>query len=229
MDGGGRDVDLSTFSGFFPLGDNLLLIQYRDLFLDACRYCDILAPMYTRGDDYIIKRFLPKDVILVQLSSLDPFQYLRSFQGKKVLIVHPFKKSIEFQHKRLDKIWPADIYSEFDIICIKAVQSIAGEETEYKDWFEALAYMERQVDMVEFDIALIGCGAYGFPLAAYIKKMGKPVIHVGGCLQMMFGIKGKRWENNPIYQKFFNQYWIYPLRDEIPEKAHMVEKGCYWG
>ena len=40
---------------------------------------------------------------------------------------------------------------------IKAVQSIAGEEVLYSDWFEALESMQKQISESDFDIALIGC------------------------------------------------------------------------
>ena len=45
-----------------------------------------------------------------------------------------------------------------------------------------------------FDVAIIGCGAYGMPLAAMLKQAGKQAIHLGGATQLLFGIKGKRWE-----------------------------------
>lgn len=51
------------------------------------------------------------------------------------------------------------------------------------------------MDAVDYDIVLLGCGAYGFPLAAYAKRRGKQAIHMGGSLQLLFGIKGKRWED----------------------------------
>ena len=55
---------------------------------------------------------------------------------------------------------------------------------------------------LEFDVAIIGCGAYGFPLANEIKKMGKVAIHLAGATQLMFGIVGKRWEEEYIYSDF---------------------------
>lgn len=32
---------------------------------------------------------------------------------------------------------------------------------------------------MEFDIAIIGCVDYGFPLAAHIKRIGKQATHIG--------------------------------------------------
>jgi glycerol-3-phosphate dehydrogenase len=49
----------------------------------------------------------------------------------------------------------------------------------------------------DYDVALIGCGAYGLPLASHVKRKGKQSIHLGGGLQLLFGIKGKRWDDNP--------------------------------
>ncbi|WP_274095727.1 hypothetical protein [Riemerella anatipestifer] len=40
-------------------------------------------------------------------------------------------------------------------------------------WFDALEDMKNKIDLVDFDVAIIGCGAYGLPLASYIKNKGK--------------------------------------------------------
>ena len=90
----------------------------------------------------------------------------------------------------------------------------------------------------DFDICLIGCGAYGFPLAAHVKKIGKQAVHFGGGLQLMFGIKGIRWKNPQIaldvglpedcYLKYFsNPAWVSPdaYRTVHSDK---VENNCYW-
>lgn len=38
----------------------------------------------------------------------------------------------------------------------------------------------------DFDVAIIGCEAYGFPLAARLKRAGKIVVHMGGATQILF-------------------------------------------
>ena len=60
--------------------------------------------------------------------------------------------------------------------------------------------MIKEIQMQEFDLCLIGCGAYGLPLAAAVKKMGKQAIHIGGSLQLLFKIKGKCWVNRDDYE-----------------------------
>lgn len=81
---------------------------------------------------------------------------------------------------------------------------------------------------IDFDLAIIGCGAYGFPLAAKLKRAGKQVIHMGGATQISFGIKGRRWVENPRAEVKFNDAWVYPLKSETPQNCNAVEEHCYW-
>ena len=95
--------------------------------------------------------------------------------------------------------------------------------------------MKKEIDKVDYDVCLLGCGAYGFPLAAHCKRKGKQAIHLGGILQLLFGIKGKRWETDPGYindfpyaSTYYNEYWVRASAMETPQKANDVENGCYW-
>lgn len=36
--------------------------------------------------------------------------------------------------------------------------------------------MKSEIDKCDYDVCLIGCGAYGFPLAAHVKHKGKQAI-----------------------------------------------------
>ena len=56
--------------------------------------------------------------------------------------------------------------------------------------------------------------------------MGKQAIHIGGPLQLLFKIKGKRWVNRDDYE--FDKSWISPLTEDIPSQASKVEDACYW-
>lgn len=47
---------------------------------------------------------------------------------------------------------------------MQAVQGLAGADTGYASWFDALAAMEQQMDAAPYDVAIIGAGAYGLPL-----------------------------------------------------------------
>ena len=102
--------------------------------------------------------------------------------------------------------------------------------------------MEDKISEIDFDVCIIGCGAYGLPLAAYVKRMGKQAIHLAGGTQLLFGILGKRWveqykdvwhyrphiDININYRPLFNEHWIYPLDSDTPIHSHRVENSCYW-
>ena len=123
---------------------------------------------------------------------------------------------------RVEKPWTAALKG-------KKVQTIAGEKDErFATWFDALEYMSQEAMKMDFDVAIIGCGAYGFPLAAKLKKAGKQAIHFGGATQIMFGIKGRRWVDNPRSQVKFNDAWEYPKKEETPQNSVVVENNCYW-
>jgi hypothetical protein len=84
---------------------------------------------------------------------------------------------------------------------------------------------------IDFDICLIGAGAYGLPLAYFAKTIGKQAIHLGGVTQILFGIKGRRWEKDDYADstaKMFNEHWIRPMESETPALKDRVENGCYW-
>ena len=128
---------------------------------------------------------------------------------------------------------------DFELITLKAVQSIGGiNEQGFGNWFEGLEWMKSEIDKIDYDVALIGCGAYGFPLAAHVKRKGKMAVHIGGKLQLFFGIRGKRWEN-PLYgtkegfpigtysEMLNNPAWVRPTEYKTKESEN-AENACYW-
>ncbi|MGA1369100.1 MAG: hypothetical protein ACO394_11355, partial [Blastocatellia bacterium] len=117
---------------------------------------------------------------------------------------------------------------KFELILLPAVQSIAGSRTKYSTWFEALDDMSERIEQINFDVAIIGAGAYGMPLAAFVKSLGKKAIHLGGATQILFGIKGARWDQRPEYSQLYNEFWSRPDSSEIPSNYQRVENGCYW-
>ena len=97
-----------------------------------------------------------------------------------------------------------------------------------------LLYACDEIDKTDYDVCIVGCGAYGFLLAAHCKRMGRKAVHLGGTTQLLFGIKGKRWENpdygfNGVsYQSFMTPQWVRPSTEETPAKSSDIEGGCYW-
>ena len=227
---------LCEFSGFFPK-DIKLLGKFVDLMKDSIRYVDLFAVWFHPFEDYYIKKFM-KDVKITYLLDLEPWScpenpWSAALKGKKVLVIHPFEETIKSQYARREEIFPGtDILPEFELKTLKAVQTIAGEKDDrFETWFDALDWMYQEALKIDFDVAIIGCGAYGLPLAAKLKESGKQAIHLAGATQLLFGIKGKRWEENTAFeyvQKFFNDSWVYPSKNDTVKNGDNVEGGCYW-
>ncbi len=222
---------LCQWSGFFP--DNVhLLKKFNQIMKETAREIDLLEKWDKPCEDYFIKKYCKsmKGFCSVPLYMGEKAPWTKHLRGKRVLVISPFEYSIRKQYERRTKLFrDPDVLPEFELQTIKAVQTLGDEEdTRFKTWFEALSFMCQQVDELEFDIALIGCGAYGLPLGAYIKKKGKIAIHMGGGLQLMFGIWGKRWEEKPEIRALKNEYWIRPSEEEQIKGMEKVEGGCYW-
>ena len=117
---------------------------------------------------------------------------------------------------------------EFNLITYKSVQSI-GDLNPHGSWVESLNVMKNDISNIDFDIALLGCSTYGLPLVDFIKRhLNKSAIYVGGAIQILFGIKGKRWETHDEISLFFNEHWVRPFDNERVRNYKILEGGCYW-
>jgi hypothetical protein len=220
---------ISELSGFFPTMESFL-DRFAQLMLRDCRHIDVLGSWLQ--SERQIQSYYPQAKI-VQLTDLEPYFHANPWSevlaGKKVLVIHPFSASIESQYRKRKHLFQDQrVLPEFELITLRAVQSIANNVVPFGNWFQALESMCRQIGEIDFDVAIIGAGAYGFPLAAFIKQNGRQAIHLGGAVQILFGIKGSRWDNHPVISKLYNEHWARPLSAETPAQYKKVEQGCYW-
>ena len=221
---------LSENAGFFPL-EPATIDAYCELMLDCMKDVDFLAS-WAEGENIFSDQM--KDISIGDLNSINPFfaenPWSAQLAGKRVVVVHPFADSIhkQYEEKRIDLFSNTAVLPAFELLTVKAVQSIAGNRPDFATWFDALQSMKAQLGALDFDVAIIGCGAYGFPLASHVKRMGKTAIHMGGATQLLFGIKGRRWEEDPQLNRLFNEAWVRPLPSEVPQNHQTVEGGCYW-
>lgn len=224
---------LCTCAGVFPNNRNLgkpFLKCMKQSLLQA----DMCGVLMCPFDEYFLNKFVPKDCKTMLLHTIDPVVYnipwTTELKGKKVLVVHPFADTIQKQYVKRKELFPGrEVLPDFKLITYKAIQTSAGQsDHRFTTWFDALRFMTEEIEKIDFDIALLACGAYGLPLAANIKKMDRQAIHIGGGLQILFGIKGRRWDDNPIISSMYNNAWVYPSDDETPNRANIVEGACYW-
>lgn len=233
-----------TYSGIFPPCQETAE-RFSEQYLKDTPEIDILA------SHQYYERFMPlrTDVEKIQLEMMYPFfvakPWTRILKGKKVLVVHPFEETIREQYAKRKLLFDnQDVLPDFTLITLKAVQTIAENKCEFGSWFDALDFMKKKIESIDFDICIIGCGAYGLPLGAHVKRMGKQAIHMGGGTQLLFGILGNRWTEqykrmgvwhyrpnidiNIDYTPLFNKYWRFPLLEDTPQNANAVENACYW-
>lgn len=225
---------LCNNAGFFPDEDGSL-DRFCSLMSRSVRGTDVMAVWFTRNEHRFVKKHCPT-ATLVPGGCLESMRFdspwTAALKGKKVLVVHPFSRSIDSQYRnnRTRLFANPDVLPEFELKTLQAVQSIAGNECGFKTWFDALDHMCEQILAEEFDVAIIGAGAYGLPLGAFVKNQGRQAVHLGGVTQILFGIKGRRWETEYAHSigQMFNDAWVRPLPEEHPGDLHKVEEGCYW-
>ncbi len=222
---------LENNAGFFPATE-AALDQFAGLMHHHIQHLDVLGSWLPKE-----KQFADAlaNTTIVHLEDLNAYiherPWTRALAGKKVLVIHPFVDSIQTQHKKHSLLFNnPEVLPEFELTTYKPIQSFAGnhENCGFKTWFDALESMQRDIAAIDFDIALIGCGAYGFPLAGFVKELGKKGVHLGGATQILFGIIGKRWEEEYDLSAHINTHWKRPYDHEKPPNFTKVEKGCYW-
>jgi hypothetical protein len=220
-------------AGFFPI-DKDAFLSWHALMTESIAITDFLCEWQT--DPFL--RIYETNLIqfLAPRSKSIPLEMLcrgilPTLAPFRLLIISPFVKTMQKQLPRMNKINDPDEKLAIDWGHLeKTLQFIRCpfqshlEPSPYASWEDGLEKLTKEVSLKDFDIALIGAGAWSLPLGSRIKKMGKSAIHMGGEMQLLFGIKGKRWAQTTTY----NSNWVTADPDETPRNRNKVEDGCYW-
>ena len=212
--------------------------QYYDLTVELMPYADYVVNWFSINmEDYFYKQFL-KDAPQIRFCEddgvsnfllKDPKSWIHGIEGKKVLVISPFVEFMEAQYRKKDLLWTGIHIPDFELHTVKSVFWYDGfKDPRFQSWFEALEYLYSEAMKKDFDIALLGCSTFSTPLALRFKRDGKQAVHVGGPLQLMFGIKGKRWDR--YFQDTYNEHWItLPDATKVGNVDFLdVEGGSYW-
>lgn len=173
----------------------------------------------------------------ISLEDLEPWtnKWTELLAGQHVAVISPFAATIQSQYARREQIWPSGLLPQFASLTTIRTHyspSVAGRNRScawppnVRSWSDAVDHVVSQVPLTD-RIVLVGCGAIGMPVAAALKARGHIVIVMGGILQLLFGIKGRRWARLPIAANF-NDAWTNPSKDETPAGFRNIEAGCYW-
>ena len=238
------DIEAVTESGVFPCS-KLTTLSCVSEQLNALKNTDILGiwPVPYLFKSLKFSNSKAKIIALETLNILNVFNqskdyWSKSLLNKKILVVSPFKKTIlnNYQNKLkiplLDDILP-NLYSLNVIKAPFGSFSLMNENNNFsgKSWFLNLNDLKIKISREEFDICILGCGAYGFPLASFVKtNLNKKALHLGGAHQLLFGIKGGRWLNEEKYNSIRKHLlqWEPPLPEERPvHPSKAIELGAY--
>lgn len=227
-------------SGVFP-GGFLTTILCASEQLFALNNCDLLAvwPIPYLRKATKVSNFTGNFIDLEALNLLKCLSVSEIWStlllNKKVLIISPLKETIKQNYlkkeqiKHLNEILP-DLKS-LDVIKAPYGTFANSTDTANSSWVNNLHEMQKKMSKIDYDICLTGCGGYGFPLACYSKVfLEKPALHLGGALQLLFGIKGKRWtrKEHAFSIKKYMDSWESPLIVDQPEDPNSIERGAYF-
>jgi len=223
-------------AGVFPISNDIFF-QFCETYIDSLAQLKIITPWFRKEEAAAIKAYANN----AKLIAVDPFRdfpplrhpqhippWTQSLRGKTVLVIHPFTKTIRSQYPRRVDIWPDyQLLPEFTLKTITVPLADSIVPSPYPDWVAGLEDLKAQMNAIDFDVALIGAGAWSLPLTTHAEKLGGIGIHLGGGLQQVFGIKGNRWEKKgtPTY---YNDAWVRPSIEETPDRAELIESACYW-
>ena len=225
---------LSVPAGFFPTSEFAAMRRFSETMRSSACWVDLLGS-WVPGES-LIEEF-PGSMKVTRLGYLDPIfaeaPWTSELAGKRVLVVHPFNETIAAQYEKRSLLFPdPNFLPDFHLEVLGVPQTINdGKDFSHlgwRDWFEALESVKQQISERDFDVAIIGAGAYGLPLAAHVKQLGRVAIHLGGHTQLLFGIIGRRWEHDPQLQQIRNRHWTRPSLRETPALAIQAEDKAYW-
>jgi hypothetical protein len=169
------------------------------------------------------------------IPSNDALCYLSLFRGKRVLIICPFAEVLARRANQatFERVWENTGKRWFDPAGVDALEFPYGVSQTTRDRYETvyalLEEIENEMARRTFDVALIAAAAMGIPLAVYARSKGKVAISLGGSLQVLFGVLGRRWRSNPAWmQRYVNRYWIDLPEQYRPVETDVCDNGAYW-
>lgn len=227
----------SVNAGIYVPNDQALH-RFSSIYLAAVPYMDLAGLSNVFGMTEFLHQIGAPTLDVTSLGNLEPWKayiageipWSLALGGKKVLVIHPFAQSIKEQYSRKHKIKTiSDILPDFQLKTLMPPVTFAGS-CNTDPWEDNLRRLTAKVAQIDFDVALIGCGAYGLPLGAFIKQIGRSAIHMGGATQLLFGIRGNRWEGKgfELHASLMDESWVRPHKNERPAGAKQVEDSCYW-
>lgn len=230
-------------SGIFPATTEFIH-SFAQFSLESLQYIDYLAVSGVSFEQLLLCE-QQSETRFVAIHDLEPDRsipyqaincWLPSLRGKPVLIISSIATLLveRAEQELFENVWRKPGIPWFGPLSFEALDfpQIYDQETQvlYPTLMDLLNTILDQIDSIEFDVALIAGASLGIPIAAHVKKTGRVAISLGGHLQVLFGVQGKRWLDNDQWQKsYVTAGWI-----PTPEWAKptttigLADDGAYW-
>jgi len=217
--------------GLFPVDDESL-DRFCLALIAAAKELDIMGVMGYSGEPEVLLNHATR-ARLISLRALDPWYFDNPWSemlaGRRVTVVSPFAKTIAAQYARRSEIWPGrKVLPEFELRTVSMPLSPGLVEPSERNWEERLERVKQAIDAEPYDVLLVGAGGLSLPLAAHGRLSGRIGFHMGGPTQVLFGVRGRRWDGEDFFKEAMTPAWTRPQGDEAPPAAQQIERGCYW-
>jgi hypothetical protein len=235
---------LSRNTGLFPSTQETAC-RMADELLQSLLFLDCTPNWYMKDQALELLDAFAKRAQRVSLQSLECFlspnpAHWWTATKARILVISPFAASVEAQVPRLQSIWASrkglwHPESTFQTIAFPLSFGVQSPEIQkdmlakWTDSFGLIRSVQAQMDSLDYDVAIVGVGIHSLPLVVHAKRKGKKALHLGGATQLLFGIRGGRWDTMAEFQPLFNEHWVRPDSvKERPTHFEAVENGCYW-
>jgi len=227
---------LTTTSGFFSTNSDLIkdVNQYARITIAAINNCDVHLCRF-ENEISVINKYSHNESYNFDWYSLytglTSNSWLSALKGKRVLIISSASETIKKQYQIKEKLFRDDCVLPEMILqyYVPPQTQLGNNKGNYSNWFNAFEKLFIDISKLEFDIAIIAAGAYGYPLASLIKNnLQKQAIELCSGIYPIFGIKVKTQLIIRKVSCMYNDYWCFPI-EEKPNNYMDVENGAYWG
>jgi len=229
--------------GVFP-SDPAAILAFSALHAQATRQLDVLALVRGELEGDLLAALAPPgrtiDFLDLEPDRSTPDQsgncWLPALEGQRVLIVSSIAELLCERANRdtFEAVWAKTGKPWFAPAQVRPLQFPYTYDPDTQRRFgcsqNLLASIVEQIDPADFDVALIAGSSLSVPIAAAIRGMNRAAIALGGSLQVLFGVGGRRWWNWTDWQEqYFTPAWISVPPELVPQGAERLEGGAYWG
>lgn len=241
LNSNGHIEKIKNFNGYFDFENKIE--NFIKFLNDMLKYYENMDH-FTFGGSKLMNQFKKNDFNKMDFDFINHLQHGKTFtfnfieqsipflnsfkiwgEGKKILIISPFSKSINYQVKRKEKLYKEYIFPDFELLTLNSpITYNTNEDTKEtlqvttNNWLEEVEKLKNEINKLKFDIALLSCGSYAMSLGSHIKNIGKQSIYVGGALNPIFSIYGERYNLKCNENQRDLKYQINAFENEVIKK-----------